>query len=289
MKRCLPCGHAHDLAVCPACGAAPRTIVGFECHAPDIAGSAPGYDPAHYEELSRLEAGNFWFRARNALILDAIAPHAAGLERYLEIGCGTGFVLGAIARKFPELHCSGSEIFVEGLEIAASRTPDASLFQMDAREIPFVSHFDLIGAFDVLEHIEEDEAVIAQMHRALREGGKVVLTVPQHPFLWSKQDEHAHHVRRYRRGELERKLRGNGFRVLSSTSFVSLLLPALAASRLLPRGDAGRADPFAEFRIPRWLNAGMGLVMRAERALIGLGLPLPAGGSRLILAERIAT
>ena len=195
-------------------------------------------------------------------------------------------MLGAVVRAFPRMACSGSEIFTEGLGIAATRAPGAQLFQMDARSIPFVSHFDLVGAFDVLEHIDDDEAVIRQMHDALRNGGKVVLTVPQHPFLWSAQDEAAHHVRRYTRGELEQKLQRNGFRVLASTSFVTLLMPALVASRRVAQRSTD--DPFAEFRIPHWLNAALEWVMRMERMLIQAGLRLPVGGSRLVVAERIA-
>lgn len=286
MRRCLHCGHLHDASACPQCGDAPRVMDGFECHAPALARHAPGYDPAHYEQLSQLEAGNFWFQSRNRLILDAIRRHAPDAGRYLEIGCGTGFVLGAVARAFPDMACSGSEIFTEGLGIAATRAPGAQLFQMDARSIPFVSHFDLVGAFDVLEHIEDDETVIRQVHDALRSGGKVVLTVPQHPFLWSAQDEAAHHVRRYMRGELEQKLQRHGFRLLASTSFVTLLMPALIASRRVAQRSTD--DPFAEFRIPRWLNAALEWVMRAEAMLIKAGLRMPIGGSRLVVAERIA-
>ena len=65
---------------------------------------------------------------------------------------------------------------------------------MDARRIPFEDEFDVIGAFDVLEHIKEDEQVLVQMHRAVKSGGGIMLTVPQHMFLWSEQDVQAHHV-----------------------------------------------------------------------------------------------
>ena len=77
------------------------------------------------------------------------------------------------------------------------RVPSATFYQMDARHIPFRDHFDAIGAFDVLEHIEDDVAVIEEVGRALRPDGMFVMTVPQHPALWSPQDDHAYHVRRY--------------------------------------------------------------------------------------------
>ena len=77
---------------------------------------------------------------------------------------------------------------------------------MDARRIPYEAEFDVIGAFDVIEHIYEDAAVLQQMHRAVRPGGGIIVTVPQHRFLWSKQDEFSCHFRRYTRGELMSKV-----------------------------------------------------------------------------------
>ena len=104
--------------------------------------------------------------------------------------------------------------------------------QMDARNIPFVDEFDAIGAFDVLEHIEEDEQVLAQMHDALNHADVVLLTVPQHAWLWSLVDDYSCHVRRYSAKELHGKVRVAGFEILLSTSFVSSLLPIMLASRL---------------------------------------------------------
>lgn len=267
--------------------AGPATIDGFTAYAPDLAREAPGYDPQHYRTLAEFEAASFWFRARNDLILGALRAHFPGARDYLEIGCGTGFVLSAVAAAFPGMRTSGSEIFVEGLSVAASRASSSTLFQMDARAIPFRSAFDVIGAFDVLEHIEDDTGVLAELHRALRPGGGLVITVPQHPWLWSEADEIAHHVRRYRAGELEGKLRDAGFDVTWTSSFVSLLLPALAASRLARRKPEGTTmDPFAEFRMPRWLNSAFLAVMRAEAGLMRAGMRFPAGGSRLVVAHR---
>ncbi|WP_449652606.1 class I SAM-dependent methyltransferase [Thermomonas sp.] len=287
MNACLQCECRHHAGACPQCGYAPESIQGFPAYAPILADKAPGYDPAHYVELSTLEAGNFWFKARNALILDAIDRYVPFREDFLEIGCGTGFVLGAIAQAYPDTHCQGSEIFVEGLGIAARRLPHADFMQMDARCIPFVDHFDAIGAFDVLEHVTEDEQVLRQVYGALRANGRILLTVPQHRWLWSVQDEYAHHVRRYPPRELEDKLLRNGFRVIFSTSFVTLLLPALAVSRLAKGNKTSAQDPFREFRLPRWLNRTLGAIMTAERFLIRIGIRFPIGGTRLIVAEKI--
>ena len=103
--------------------------------------------------------------------------------------------------------------------------------QMDARAIPAVDAFDLTGAFDVVEHVADDEGVLRGLRRATTAGGGTIIAVPQHPSLWSRADEIGHHQRRYRLGELEAKLRRNGFDILFSSSFTALLLPLMAVSR----------------------------------------------------------
>lgn len=77
-------------------------------------------------------------------------------------------MLSGIAETHPIMSLTGSEVFLEGLSYALPRVLAAKFIQMDARNIPFVEEFDAIGAFDVLEHIEEDEAVLSQLHRALK-------------------------------------------------------------------------------------------------------------------------
>ena len=203
----------------------------------------------------------------------------------LELGCGTGHVLDQLARRDPGLRLVGSELYAEGLAPARARLgPRAALVQHDARRAPFRPAFDVVGAFDVLEHVEEDHDVLAQSHRVLRPGGLLLLTVPQHRWLWSAADVHAQHVRRYTRRSLHAVVTGAGFEVLTSTSFVSLLLPVMLGSRLLRRSQD---DPLAELRLPRWLNAGLGTVMSIERAAVRRGVRLPVGGSRLVAARRL--
>lgn len=256
-------------------------------YAPEYARGGGGFKANYYAELARLEGANFWFRARNALILWAIRKYCASFESFLEIGCGTAYVLSGVAGAFPHARLRGSEIFVAGLEFAAERLPSADFMQMDAREIPFRDEFDVVGAFDVLEHIEEDERVLAQVYAALKPGGCLLLTVPQHPWLWSAADAYACHVRRYRPTELHRKMKNAGFEVRRSTSFVTALLPALMASRLARTNAVGQKfDPLAEFNISFWLNAMLEKVLAFERGLIRVGMNLPVGGSRLIVARK---
>ncbi len=244
-----------------------------------------GFKPEYFATLAQLESRNFWFRGRNALIVWALGRYAPGMRSFLEVGCGTGYVLAGIANAFPDVRLAGSELFADGLAFAAQRVPRASFLCLDARRIPYRNEFDAIGAFDVIEHIADDEAALRAMARALRPGGVLLVTVPQHPWLWSASDDYARHVRRYAARDLHAKLADAGLRVLRSTSFVSLLLPAMVASRRRTR--VGRAfDPVDELRIGPVMNGILGAVLRVEVALIRAGVSWPFGGSRLVVAAR---
>jgi SAM-dependent methyltransferase len=274
---------------CRTCGERPAALDGFLSFAPEVAAQGPGFDPSFFAELAALEAGNFWFRARNDLIAWAIGSYLPDCRHFLEIGCGTGFVLKRVRETIPTAALMGSEVFTAGLAFAAERNPEIAFAQIDARHIPFRDHFDAIGAFDVLEHIEDDIGVIAEVARALRAGGWFILTVPQHPALWSPQDEHAHHVRRYTARGLRTRLEANGFEIVRMTSFVALLLPFLLASRARMRTQTTDAafDAMDALRLPAAANAVLGAVMRLERAAIERGVSWPAGGSLLVVARRI--
>lgn len=288
MKRCLRCAapFSGEGWRCPSCGHAPAAIDRFPAFAPDLAGGGDGFDPALFAELARLEARNFWFRARNGLIVWALRRFFGDARSLLEIGCGTGFVLSGIAAALPHLRLAGSEAAAGGLRFAASRVSGAELMQMDARRIPFEAEFDVVGAFDVIEHIEDDRAVLREMHRAARPGGGILLTVPQHPFLWSEYDVRARHVRRYRARELREKVLEAGFEIVKVASFVSLLLPLMMWSRLAQRVPESGYDPLAELRLAGWLNALFEAVLGLERGLIRAGVSFPAGGSLLVVARR---
>jgi SAM-dependent methyltransferase len=243
-----------------------------------------GFDPAAFETLVGLEERHFWFRARNRLICSELRRDFPDARSLLEVGCGTGFVLRGIASCRPDLELTGTDLYPDGLEFARRRV-DARLEQMDARTIPHEEEFDLIGAFDVIEHISEDELALREMRKALRPGGGLLLTVPQHPWLWSEFDELSRHQRRYRRAELVEKVRDAGFSVRRVTSFVTLLLPALALERLRPRRWRGRSLE-EQLSVSVWMNRTFEGVMSLELAMIRRGVSLPAGGSLLLSAVR---
>jgi SAM-dependent methyltransferase len=180
----------------------------------------------------------------------------------------------------------GSELHPSGLAYARNRLPSGVEFvQMDARNIPAVGAFDLVGAFDVIEHIADDEAVLRGMRAATQTNGGIIISVPQHPWLWSRADDIAYHRRRYRRGELEAKLRRNGFEILFSSSFTALLLPLMAASRLRARGSEQDDGVAREFALSPRVNGLFTAILRGEIRMTFAGLNWPAGGSRVMVGR----
>lgn len=136
----------------------------------------------------------------------------------------------------------------------------------------------------MLEHIDDDEGVLGQIFDSLVYGEGVLITVPQHRWLWTAVDEAACHVRRYTARELENKVKAAGFEILRSSSFVSLLLPMMVAARLLQRKPA--ADAAAELRINKHLNWLFRKIMSVELSLIRHGVNFTLGGSRLLIARK---
>jgi SAM-dependent methyltransferase len=254
--------------------------------APELAAGFEGYEESFFGQLAELEAGNFWFRSRNRLLSWALRRFFPKAQKFLEIGCGTGFVLQGLHQEFPHLSLAGSDIFSTALKFTRKRLPHIFLFQMDARRIPFFREFDVVGAFDVVEHIKEDELVFEQMFQAVKPGGGIMVTVPQHGFLWSVIDEDSHHQRRYSRPELIEKVQRAGFSIVHLTSFVTVLLPLMMLSRALRRRTSKNYDLLAEFRISSRINRLLETALTLERAILRSGISLPAGGSLLLVGKR---
>jgi SAM-dependent methyltransferase len=255
--------------------------------APELADTVSGYDPKLFAELSELEADYFWFVARNELIIGLVDKFFPDARRFLEIGCGTGAVLRDLAASRRWERLAGSELHPVGLAHARKRLSSSAEFvQMDARDVPASGVFDVTGAFDVIEHIADDEAVLRGLRSATRTGGGTIIAAPQHPWLWSQFDDDAHHERRYRRGEIEAKLLRNGFEVLFSSSFTASLLPLMAASRLRGRKPTND-DIFHEFRLNPGVNRLFTAILRAEIRLTLAGTRWPAGGSRIVVGRAV--
>jgi len=288
VKICQQC-NAHygvDLKKCPKCKGENREIEGFISYAPEFAYEGGGFHSEYFSKLAELEKNNFWFRARNKLIVWGLEKYCGEFSKYLEIGCGTGYVLSGVRERFPRVNLMGSEIFVSGLSFAARRVKDVQLIQMDARSVPFFEEFDVIGAFDVIEHIREDLLVLDEVYKSLKRNGYFVLTVPQHMWLWSSADEYAQHERRYSAQELHEKLESSGFSIQRSTSFVSFLLPFMALSRKSRKNKKEAFNFEKELKINWAIDKILYGIMMLEKLLITFGVNFSVGGSRFVVAQK---
>jgi SAM-dependent methyltransferase len=250
---------------------------------PSSTDGAEGFSADFFSRLDDAERNHFWFDGRLALIglmLDRFFP---GARTFLDAGSGTGHVVDGLCRTHRSMQFTAAEAFMTGLQLTARRTTDVELVQTDVLHLPYDAEFDVVGAFDVIEHIEDDGAAVREMVRAVRPGGGLMLTVPQHQFLWSRFDDHVHHYRRYSRSQLSQLLEHAGCEIVFATSFVSLLLPAMFLARLMRRAAE---DPLTEFRVSGLVNRIGRTLLTGERQLIRWGASLPAGGSLLIVAKR---
>ena len=235
-----------------------------------------------YERMAAHDTTHWWYRARRDILADYLTrwgglPNDA---RILEIGCGTGHNLPMLAT-FGDV--DAIEIDPAAREIASERLGKPV---GDARlpELPGVARgaYDLIAVLDVVEHIEDDVAALKGMASLLKPGGKILIAVPAHQWLWSAHDVVNHHHRRYSKGSLVTAIEAAGLKPRKLTYFNSLLFPLAAAARiagrLTGRDDSDDSPP------AKPLNALFETIFRLERHAVGR-VPLTPGVSIVTLAE----
>ncbi|HVI98254.1 MAG TPA: class I SAM-dependent methyltransferase [Sphingomonas sp.] len=236
-----------------------------------------------YDRMAAHDSTHWWYRARRDVLADYVARYAGLPEhaRILEIGCGTGHNLPMLAR-FGEV--DAIEIDAAARAIAAERlgkpVGDAPL-----PTLPGVPRggYDLIAVLDVVEHIEDDVAALRGMAECLAPGGKILIAVPAHQWMWSAHDVVNHHHRRYSKATLGKAIADAGLTHNGLRWFNSLLFPAAVAVRAL--GKLTGKDDSDDSPPPRPINALFEAIFRTERHLLGR-VPLSPGLSLITLAEK---
>ncbi len=221
-------------------------------------------------KLAALEDTHWWYRERRHLLGKALAGVTSG--RALDIGAAGG----GNTRVLRDLGWTpvAMEYGPEGAEVAHER--GLSTVRADARRLPLDDRsVDLVVAFDILEHIEEDEVAVTQIRRVLRPNGTFLVAVPADPRLWSAHDDAVDHVRRYTRETLSSVLHRGGFDIAAMTSWNVLLRPVVALRRRTSSGsDLDDVHPV--------VNTALRAVITAERYLPVKQLP---GVSLLVTAH----
>jgi SAM-dependent methyltransferase len=235
-----------------------------------------------YQQMAELDDRHWWYCARRKIIADLIRREARlpPNPQILEIGCGTGHNL-AMLSGFG--HVEGLELDEEARTISQERL-GRSIMSSPLPELAGVPqrHYDLIGAFDVIEHIDDDHAALASIATRLKPHARFIMTVPAHQWMWSAHDAVNHHKRRYSRRSLKALIEGSPMKLEKLGYFNSLLFPLAVAERAASRL---RGKENADVKLPPApINMALEKVFAAERHLAGR-LPLPPGLSLFAVAS----
>jgi SAM-dependent methyltransferase len=235
-----------------------------------------------YRQMAELDERHWWYRARRRIIADLIRREARlpTDAQILEIGCGTGHNL-AMLSGFG--HVEGLELDDEARALSEKRL-GRTVMSAPLPELAGVPdrHYDLIGAFDVIEHIDDDRAAIASIATKLKPGATFMMTVPAHQWMWSAHDTVNHHKRRYSKRALRQLIGASPLQLKRIGYFNSLLFPLAVAERAASK-LRGKED--ADVKLPPVpLNTALEKVFGIERYLVGR-LPLPPGLSLFAVAS----
>jgi 2-polyprenyl-3-methyl-5-hydroxy-6-metoxy-1,4-benzoquinol methylase len=235
-----------------------------------------------YDRMAELADVHWWYVARRRILAELIRREIRppARARILEIGCGTGHNLGMLG-EFGSV--DGLEVDDEARGVAEGHHGKAIL----SAPLPELTDirsrtYDLIAALDVVEHVDDDTAALAAIAERLKPGGKLLLTVPAHQWMWSAHDTANHHKRRYSKKRLKALVEASPLHLEKIGYFNSLLFPlavaARGAGRLTGKDDSDDKLP------PKPVNALFERIFEAERYLVGR-LPLPPGLSLFAIAS----
>ena len=251
----------------------------------------PGFDPHFFSSLREVENRHFWFVGRRQVVLSALRRAVSDLasRRLFDVGCGSGGLLTFLSRSGVTV-AGACDVYPESLRLVRVQLAVPLVLVDEGRRLPLGRGYDLLGMFDVLEHIDDDVGALRALRESLAPGGALVLTVPAHQWLYDEMDEIAFHRRRYERAGLRRALEESGFEVRLLSHFMSPLVPILVLMRSAGRRlHGGRSRALerrrAEFRVVPGVNALMQGVLALERAAMAHA-SVPFGSSLVAVAVR---
>jgi 2-polyprenyl-3-methyl-5-hydroxy-6-metoxy-1,4-benzoquinol methylase len=241
----------------------------------------------YYSLYYQMERKHWWFKVRNKIIFDLAGSLAGGRKlKILNVGAATGYTTELLAEygevttvEYDKPCYEYIKTFLKGEIVNASVT-----------DLPFADNsFDMVCAFDVIEHVKEDQLAVSELGRVCNKNGTIFITVPAHNFLWSEHDVINHHIKRYKSQEVL-KLFSN-YTIIYSTYFNFFLFPPVALFRVLktlifglPNVERATSD-FKSHR-PTFTSRILGAVFLSENWFIKRRLSFPTGVSFLLVAGK---
>lgn len=248
-----------------------------------------------YKDYYKLEREHWWFRARLVILESLLVQQKLSApgknNRILNAGAATGATSimlknhGEVVSLEFDKDCSEFLSTVLNEEVV-----NASLTHVPMED----KSFDLVCAFDVIEHIQDDDRAIKEIHRLLNDDGYVYITLPAFNFLWSKHDEMHHHHRRYTIGRIVKLLEDNNFEVryksyFNTIFFIPILFYRLFANMLRKRLQKEYDASYIEGHVPgRFLNTLLYHIFKSELSLLRRNLFLPIGVSLVVVGRKIS-
>ncbi len=202
-----------------------------------------------FQRMSGHDAAHWWFVARRRILRDQIATLGLPADaRILEAGCGPAGNLAMLSEfgsvEAFEPNDTARRIAEErtGLSVRAGTLPDDALFPPES--------FDLVAAFDVVEHIQDDDGAVRSLARTLKPGGHFIMTVPAYAWLWSAHGRRHHHKRRYTSAAVRDLLERAGLTIDKCSYYNTLLMPAVVLRRVMAGSREASSSPTTPCRHP---------------------------------------
>lgn len=240
-------------------------------------------EPQYYRQMAEVQERHWWYEAHRKILASVIGrlglPARADI---LEVGCGPGanlnmlkafgVVTGVEPDDFAVIHARN----ISGCRVEKGVLPDGLMVK---------GPFDLICAFDVIEHIDHDLDSVKAIRDLMRTGGHAIFTVPAHPFLWSQHDVVNHHKRRYVMTQFRDLLVSAGFEITFISYYNTLLFPLIVAVRMLKKFL--KIKDGSDLAMPRLsiVNTALMEVFAFEKHLLKWK-PLPFGVSILAVCRK---
>lgn len=240
--------------------------------------------------FEKVERRHFWHVSRRELIhmiIRDLLKDRNNSGSMIELGCGNGSVARYLEEK--KISVEGGDGSLDCLRMCRQKTKMA-LYHIDCNRTPFPDEtYDVVGAFDLLEHLENEDVALKEINRVCKKGGLAIITVPAKKCLWSNFDIFFGHKKRYEKEELAKAVTAAGFTIKRITYFMAIIFPIIWAMRCFFGRKRYRKEEFwSNFQLTKTipvLNEVILCITAIEKILLKKA-NLPFGASLICVAQK---